>query len=577
MNVAIPTPVLVEPTVSLAAVARCRQDLLEPIQAVVTLSGRLHQLAVKKDAPANLVADFKRLQEAANNLCLFVSDAVKVLATESSGFSFDANLRQQRHKLGNLLNHVSMSCQLLMFREKKEFFEAHLADLEKIYGFYLDCEQKLSAYLRPSQTTFTRPKPCDGHEQLLVEPWKLLIVDDSAIGRQTLRELLTFQGYQISEARNGTEALRMMKRRAFDLVLLDILMPGVDGFQVLQHLKDQPEMPQSSILVISGMEDTQSAIRCIELGAEDYLTKPINHLLLHARVKSCLQKRELELRKLEQFFPAEVARQLLYKPELFREGRKADVTVLFCDIRGFSQISENLGSKKTIKWLSAVMEELSGCVHRNRGVLVDYQGDQVLAMWGAPEPQAEHAHLACKAALEMLAKVQELDTIWRPFTGAETDVSIGVNSGPAHVGNIGSKRKFKYGPLGNTVNLASRVQGATKYLKTRLLITEATRQFLGERFSVRRVSSIKAVNIKKPTHLYEVVPDGCPGWPGTKLRYEQALELFESRKLKQAAEILGNLITQHGAQGPELSLLSRTVEALVEPNKWKKVWDLPGK
>src|SRR5207302_9940389 len=137
------------------------------------------------------------------------------------------------------------------------------------------------------------------------------------------------------------------------------------------------------------------------------------------------------------------------------------------------------------------------------GVLVDYIGDEIMAMWGAPEEQPNHAQLACNAALSMLDHLPALNQRWQSTLGEPMSLGIGLNSGEAHVGNTGSPRKFKYGPLGNTVNLASRVQGVTKYLRSRLLLTEQTCQEIGRldpqlRARARRVGKVSVVNIDEP-------------------------------------------------------------------------------
>jgi adenylate cyclase len=157
-------------------------------------------------------------------------------------------------------------------------------------------------------------------------------------------------------------------------------------------------------------------------------------------------------------------------------------------------------------------------------------------------------------------------------------LGIGMNSGVARVGNTGSQRKFKYGPLGNTVNLASRVQGATKYLKTKLLITGSVQAQLGPEVDARQLCKARVVNIAEPVNLYELVRQGTPAWLDLKTGYEEALQHFENKEFRQAARILGRLCTEYPHDGPSLFLMSRAVNCMVEePEKFDPVWILPGK
>jgi adenylate cyclase len=279
----------------------------------------------------------------------------------------------------------------------------------------------------------------------------------------------------------------------------------------------------------------------------------------------------------EQFFTPELSRQLTAHPDLL-QGREALVTVLFCDIRGFSRLSERLGPARTVEWLSAALGAFSETVAKRHGVLVDYTGDELMAMWGAPEEQPAHARLACQAALEIIAQLPELNARWQAVLQEPLDVGIGINTGMARVGNIGSHRKFKYGPLGNTVNLASRVQGAGKFVKSRLLITGSTRAQLDETFATRRLGKVRVVNISEPVELYELVPPGQPGWHELRDRYERALAAFEGRHFRSAASVLGPSLLEFPKDGPTILLLSRVAEALAEPPAdFDGVWELPGK
>lgn len=279
----------------------------------------------------------------------------------------------------------------------------------------------------------------------------------------------------------------------------------------------------------------------------------------------------------EQFFTPELSRQLEARPDLLK-GRDTEVTLLFCDIRGFSRISERIGPAGTIEWLGAVMGVLSDCVRDHAGVLMDYIGDELIAMWGAPEAQPEHARLACRAALDMLGALPELDRRWGQVLQEPMDLGIGVNTGIAQVGNTGTRHKFKYGALGNSVNLASRVQGATRYLKTRMLITGATHARLDAGFEARRLCRVRVVNIQEPVDLYELPPPGHPCWADAKREYEAGLAEFEKRNFPLAARILANLRGKCPDDGPALLLLSRAVNGMVQdPAPVDLVWELPGK
>ena len=279
----------------------------------------------------------------------------------------------------------------------------------------------------------------------------------------------------------------------------------------------------------------------------------------------------------EQFFTPSLASELAARPDLLK-GRNLEVSLLFCDIRGFSRISERLGPAGTVEWISDVMSVLSDCVLAHRGVVVDYIGDELIAMWGAPKVEPEHARLACRAALEMLERIPVLNQRWEQTLKEPMDFGIGVNTGLAQVGNTGTERKFKYGALGGTVNLASRVQGATKYLKSGLLVTGSTRAQLDPSFSGRRLCTVEVVNIAEPVELFQLFPSGLRDAEALRLAYEDALAQFENKNFGGATRILGNLLAEHPNDGPAILLLSRAVNCLVEdPNPFDPVWKLPGK
>lgn len=279
----------------------------------------------------------------------------------------------------------------------------------------------------------------------------------------------------------------------------------------------------------------------------------------------------------EQFFTPELARVLAAHPELL-EGRDLEITVLFCDIRGFSRITRNHGPAFTLKWTNDVLSTLSECVLKHHGVLVDYIGDELMAMWGAPEARADHAELACRAALDIIASLEELDQRWQSSLGEPMGLGIGVNTGLARVGNTGSRRKFKYGPLGDTVNVASRVQGASKFFKSSLLITRATRDKLGPGFQLRRLGTARVVGMGEPIELFELCPSNQPALAEVCATYEEALAAFEAREFRKTSRILGRLVNVHTDDGPSLGLLARaTAYVFDEPEAFDPAFRLPGK
>ncbi len=271
----------------------------------------------------------------------------------------------------------------------------------------------------------------------------------------------------------------------------------------------------------------------------------------------------------EQFFSADLVRELERDPGLL-EGRAHDVTILMSDLRGFSTLSERLGPAQTCRLVRDVMERLSERIVEHGGVIVSYLGDGILAMWNAPAAQPDHAVRACRAALAMLGELPGLNAVWESEVGHPLAVGIGLNTGPAQVGNTGSSRKFMYGPLGNTVNLASRVEGATKYLKVPVLLTGSTRALLGDALVTRRLCQVRVVGIHGEVDLYELYgATAGPEWLGFRDTYEAALALYESRQwLKTCQTLLPLLERSQGNGGYDhatLKLMKRSWSCLEAP------------
>ncbi len=276
------------------------------------------------------------------------------------------------------------------------------------------------------------------------------------------------------------------------------------------------------------------------------------------------------------FFSPVVLAQLNTNQQLL-ESREADVSVLFCDIRGFSSVTEKIGPTMAIGWINDVLTALSECVLNHDGVLVDYVGDELMAMFGAPAHQPDHAQRACRAAMEMLSQIVPLGKKWKDTVPNRFGFGIGINSGTASVGNTGSQKKFKYGPLGNTVNLASRVQGITKQIGVPGLITGETANAIGrEDFQIRRLAKVRVVGIEGPIDLFQL----CENHQHRELcvEYEKALMAFEQRDLNLAARLLASVLQDYPADRPTIILLNRTAEILSQSEReFDTVWSLTQK
>ncbi len=289
------------------------------------------------------------------------------------------------------------------------------------------------------------------------------------------------------------------------------------------------------------------------------------------------QKQERVRASLSQFFSNELTKAL-EKDDRLLEGRDAEVTVLFCDIRRFSSISERIGPKQTFEWMNDVMTELSRCVQQTHGVLVNYIGDELMAMWGAPGDQPNHASLACDTAVRMERCREPLCARWREIAPEGFDFGIGLCSGLTRVGNMGSEVKFAYGPLGSTVNLASRVQGITKQFGVSCVVTESTARACEQGIHFRRLAIVRPVGFIDPVTLFELKASPSPIWFELTERYESALKLFLNSDLTATARQLASLVDDFPNDKPSMLLLARTVNALAAGDKSiDPIWTLQSK
>jgi adenylate cyclase len=266
------------------------------------------------------------------------------------------------------------------------------------------------------------------------------------------------------------------------------------------------------------------------------------------------------------FFSEVVAKQLAEDPTLL-EPREADVSVMFCDVRGFSAISEKLGPVGTVEWMHDVLSELSQCVVDTGGVLVNYVGDELMAMWGAPNPQPDHATRSLQAAARILTAVDRLDERWHERIGQPLRVGIGINSGAAAVGNTGSRLKFQYGVYGNVVNASSRLQSASKQFTVDCLVATATLERANVELPKRRLATIAMVGIEEPIEVWQLLAEAPEGWDDLANGYETALAEYESQQFGEAARRLGQVLERFADDQPSRRLLAQAVNELSMPSE----------
>jgi adenylate cyclase len=320
-------------------------------------------------------------------------------------------------------------------------------------------------------------------------PGTILIADDDNVSRKLLRRLLEQDGHTVRVAADGREALDLFAEDACDVVLLDILMPELDGISALERLKTMPGGDHVPVIMISAVDDTESVVRCIEIGADDYLTKPFNPVILRARINAGLTKKRLhDLERahvhdvFSRFLPEHVVDDVLARTDedLRLGGVQTTGTVMFTDLRGFTAFTERRSPELVIAALNRYFDETSDAILENGGTLVAYRGDGFLAVFGAPIEIEDHADRALATAREMIEIRLPRFNAWLRENGfgEEVGMGIGLNSGPFMSGNVGSLRRLEYTVHGDVVNTASRIEGMTKTVGGPILLAQSTREAL---------------------------------------------------------------------------------------------------
>ena len=337
----------------------------------------------------------------------------------------------------------------------------------------------------------------------------ILIADDNRVNRLLLARGLEGEGHTVAFAEHGAEALDLLRGQRFDLMLLDVLMPELDGYGVLEELQHDPHLRDIPVIVTSALDELDSVVRCLEMGAEDYLTKPVNPVLLNARINSSLEKKRLRDQQRElisKFATKEVAQDLLTSG-FSLGGKYVDASAMFCDIRSFTTIAEGREPTETIELLNDYYTLMMDAITGEGGIVNQIVGDGLMAIFGAPIPLQDHRRAAVLAARQMIDLIRLFNEEQAARGKVQIEIGVGIASGRVIAGYTGTLHRATYTCVGDTVNVAARLESHTKVVKRPILIDEETRRGLDHGIALEPQGEVLMKGKAEPIDVYAVLVD----------------------------------------------------------------------
>jgi adenylate cyclase len=503
-----------------ALTAFLRQEVQAPANAVTDFLGIIIEDARRLQLD-HLISDLDRMRAASVHLNGFVASLIQ--GSWSEGLAPEAFHGRVRHDLRTPLNAIKGYSELLIedMEDREHPLRSDLTKLKESADQLLAQIDTMFALARQEQTEAhhdgdrarqvgiladvlrsVQPLQASSAVRERVQASHILVVDDNAANRDVLARRLMREGHQVVTAANGAAALEIVAQQEFDLVLLDLIMPEMSGFELLRRLKATQHTSDVPVIVISALNELDSIVRCIEAGAEDYLTKPFNPVLLRARIGASLEKKWLRDR--EKKFIEDLEQERLRSESLLlnilpqsivtrlREGetiiadRITEATILFCDLVGFTALSQDLPPDRTIDLLTRIFSSFDRLASEHGVEKIKTIGDAYMAAAGIPERQSDHAARVAMLAPRMLAAVDDIAMA----TDLKLQARVGIHTGPIVAGVLGT-HKFVYDVWGDTVNTASRMESQS--VPGRIQVSAATRIALGDRFTfeTRGMTEIK--------------------------------------------------------------------------------------
>jgi class 3 adenylate cyclase len=334
----------------------------------------------------------------------------------------------------------------------------------------------------------------------------MLVVDDNRVNRLLLTRALEQNGHVVSTAEHGKIAMKMLRSTPFDVILLDIDMPEMNGFEVLEALLKDDELRDLPVIMTSASDELDRVVKCIEMGAEDYLVKPLNPVLLRARVNTSLEKKRLrdQQRKLFRTFATpEVAEQLL-REGFSLGGKYVTASVMFTDIRSFTSLSEKQDPSDTIEMLNNYFALMFDAITAHGGTVNQMEGDGMMAIFGAPVYNEAHCEHAVRAALEMIELLKVFNEQRAAQGKGQIEIGIGIATGKVIAGYTGTEHRATYTCVGDTVNVAARIENHTKVAGKPILIDQTTRENLPKEIHSEALGEVLFKGKQQPIHIFFV-------------------------------------------------------------------------
>jgi class 3 adenylate cyclase/CheY-like chemotaxis protein len=506
--------------------AQLRHELRTPLNHII---GYAELLLEELDGrESDLAAGLTALRADARQLLTLLNE---VLSRSEAG---PADLAGACATLQPLLERVRSAGESLQRRATETGADATLGDLDRIGSAVGRLDELLRhGGVSPAREADRAPAGAEAADGGTAERRALiLVVDDVEENRDMLARRLRRQGYQVIAAEGGAAALRVLADIPVDLVLLDVMMPDLDGYAVLQRLKAEPAWRDIPVLMISALDDMDSVVRCIELGAVDYLGKPFDAVLLQARIGACLEKKRLhdqetrhrqELAELNETLERRVAEQVaqlerlgrlkrFFSPQLAEaivtggaddplETHRRQVTVVFVDLRGFTAFAETAEPEEVMGVLREYHAEMGRLIMAHEGTLERFTGDGMMIFFNDPVEIPNPAERALRMAVAMRDVVTGLAARWRK-RGWDLALGVGIAEGYATIGAIGFEGRVDYGAIGTVTNLASRLCGEAA--GGQILVSARVAAAVEELIEADEIGAIPLKGLARPVRVWSV-------------------------------------------------------------------------